>query len=141
MGPLRRGLILAALSVPGPAWAGACQTLRPDWDGTPVSAWTEAVLLLGSPVSLVLLLASALVLRLRHAWAALAVVVAWSFLVSAVTFFDPSGGLRSAAAAEGCVGSPSVFIAIVGAICVGLVLYAGNATKPGPANPDQDNTG
>ncbi len=111
--------------MPMPAWAQVCETVRPNWDGGPVSAWSEAILILGSPASLVLLIASALVLRFRSSWGALAVCVAWSFLVSAFTFFDPTGGMRTAAAAEGCIGSPALFIAIVGAICVGLILYTG----------------
>jgi len=50
MGPVRRGLILAAL--PGPALAGeACSRLRPGWDGTPVSVWAEAAALFGSPMA------------------------------------------------------------------------------------------
>ncbi|MCR9114981.1 MAG: hypothetical protein NXH84_17005 [Rhodobacteraceae bacterium] len=113
--------------LPLPAWAGVCETLRPTWDGTPVSAWQEAIWLLGTPISLFLLLASALVIRFRRSWAALAVILAWSFLVSAFTFYDPTGGQRTAAAAEGCVGSPVLFIAVVGAICVGLLVYTGKA--------------
>lgn len=102
-----------------------CAQVRPDWDGGPVSAWSEAILLFGSPISLALLLCTALVLRFRTAWGGLIVFVAWSFAVSAVTFFDPTGGLRAAATAEGCIGSPTLFIALVAAIGIGTLLYTG----------------
>ena len=110
--------------------SGACDSFRPEWDGGSVSAISEALLLFQTPAALVLLLASALVLRFRSAWGALAVFVGWSMLVSAFTFFDPTGGTRSAAMAEGCVGSPTLFIAIALGISVGLILYTGQPTKP-----------
>jgi hypothetical protein len=127
MGPLRRGLILTALLIlPVAARAqDVCAKVRPDWDGRPVPAWEEAILLFGSPASLVMLFTSALVLRFRSAWGALAVFVGWSLLVSAFTLYDPTGGQRIAAAAEGCIGSPVLFVAIVMAIGVGLLLYTG----------------
>ncbi|MFN3208950.1 MAG: hypothetical protein ACE369_08115 [Roseovarius sp.] len=118
----------AALLAALPASARAqevCAQVRPDWDGTPVPAWEEAILLFGSPASLALLFASALVLRFRSAWGALAVFVGWSFLVSAFTLFDPTGGQRIAAAAEGCIGSPALFVAVVMSLGVGLLLYTG----------------
>jgi len=112
------------------AHAGICATFRPGWDGAAVSAWAEAATLFASPAALVLLLASALVIRLRHAWGAAAVCLGWSALLSVLTFLDPTGGRRAAAMAEGCVGSPVVFILAVGAICVALVLYTGRPQKP-----------
>lgn len=135
MGPLRRGLILIQIAaLPVPAWADSvCTQVRPNWDGTPVSAWSEAILLFGSPIALILLLATALAVRLRSTWGGLAVFVGWSFMVSAVTFFDPTGGARTAAAAEGCIGSSTLFITLVAVLSVGTLLYTGNR-----ANPDED---
>jgi len=127
MGPLRGGVIAALL--PAPAMAGVCEAFRPGWSGSPVGPWAEAAALFGSPASLVLLLATAIVMRLRSQWGAAAVCVAWSLLVSAFTFFDPTGGQRAAAMAEGCVGSPVVFIAAVGLICVAMVLYTGRGAR------------
>ncbi|QFT97450.1 hypothetical protein FIU85_09070 [Roseovarius sp. THAF8] len=124
-------VLLAALPVPARAQE-VCARVRPDWDGAPVPAWEEAILLFGTPASLVLLLASALVLRFRSAWGALAVFVGWSLLVSAFTLFDPTGGQRIAAAAEGCIGSPVLFISIVMAIGVGLLLYTGKPKDDTP---------
>ena len=126
MGPFRRGLIAAILvSLPLPAWAEVCDKVRPGWDGTPVSAWQEALWIMGSPASLVLLVASALVIRFRHAWGGLAVFVGWSFLVSAFTIYDPTDGMRAQASAEGCIGSPTLFIATVAVIAIGILLYTG----------------
>ena len=107
-----------------------CDAFRPGWDGTPVGAWAEAVALFASPAALVLLAATALVVRLRSPWGAAAVCVGWSLLVSGVTVFDMSGGQRRAAMAEGCVGSPVLFVAFVSALCVAAVLLAGKG-RPG----------
>ena len=126
MGSVRRGLILACL--PLPAWAGACDTLRPDWDSVPVSSWIEAVNLFASPLSLILLLATAVVLRFRSPWGGLMVCLAWSFVVSALAFLGLGGEQRTTAMAEGCIGPPTVYIAAVAALCVITVLYTG---KPG----------
>ena len=122
MGPLRRGLILTLL--PGPALADACATVRPGWDGTQVSTWTEAVALFTSPAAVILLVISALALRLRSQWVSLGAFVGWGILVSTYTFLDPTGGTRPAAMAEGCVGTPTAFIVVVFALCIAMVLYA-----------------
>ena len=44
--------------------------------------------------NLILLLASVAVARFKWNWGALVVCVGWSALVSAFTFFDPTGGQR-----------------------------------------------
>ncbi|WP_338550135.1 hypothetical protein [Roseovarius phycicola] len=127
MGPLRRGLTaaLALICLPLPAFAEVCDKVRPGWDGMPVSMWQEALWLFGSPAALFLLFCSALVFRFKNSWGALAVFVGWSFLVGAFTFWDPTGGVRDGAIAEGCVGSPAVFVVVVLVISVGLLLYTG----------------
>lgn len=118
--------------LPMPAWAqDACATIRPGWDGMPVSAWQEAMTLFSSPIALILLVASAFVIRFRSSWGAMAACLAWSFLITAVTFFDPTGGMRTAADAQGCVGSPSIFIALVAALSVGMILYTGRPPNEG----------
>lgn len=129
MGPVRGTLTLLAALLPGPALARACDTLRPGWDGTPSTALAEALHLFASPAALLLLAATAIVLRFRSQWGGVAVCVGWSLLVSAVTFFDLTGGQRAAAMAEGCIGRPTLFIAAVAAICVATILY----TAPRPA--------
>ena len=120
MGPLRGGVILAL--IPGAALAEVCDKARPGWDGGPVSALQEAIFLFSTVPALVLIVATALAFRFRSAWGGLVVVVLWTVLVSMRTMFDPSG-LNSLALAEGCVGSPALFIGIVAAICVAIVLY------------------
>ncbi len=118
---------LPGVLVPGAAFAEVCDKLRPDWSGGPVSAFQELFNLAATPPALLLLVVSALVIRFRHQWGALAVVVLWTVYASALTMFDPTG-LRAPALVEGCVGSPALFIVTVAAICVGLILY----TSPKP---------
>lgn len=130
MGPVRRGLTLASLAaLPLPAWADACAAYRPGWDGTRVTALEEALTLMMSPAALFLLITTALALRLRRQWLTLTLCVAWSGLVAVVTFIDLPGGTRQEALAQGCIGPPSIFIAIAGALCVALVLVTGPKPK------------
>ena len=121
MGPVRRGLILAALA-PGAAFAGACETLRPGWDGTPATSVSEALFLASTLPALILFLATALALRFRSQWGGLAVVCLWTAFVTVLSMVDPTG-LQAPAMAEGCVGSPGLFIAVIAAICVATILY------------------
>lgn len=121
MGPFRRGVALA-LALPNAAWSEACNKTRPDWDGSAVSALDEALYLAATPATLVLILGSMIAVRFRHQWGALAVVVLWTLLVSMVAMGDPTG-LRAQEIAEGCIGSPALFIAAVAAICVGMIIY------------------
>ncbi|WP_299694077.1 hypothetical protein [uncultured Tateyamaria sp.] len=123
MGPLRRGLILTL--VPGTAWAEVCDKARPGWDGTQASAVSEAVNLMTSPAGLILLLISALALRFRYQWVGLAAVLMWTAFITMVTMADPTG-IRADAMVEGCIGPPTLFIALAAAICVAIVLW----TKP-----------
>lgn len=130
MGSVRRGVILSL--APTPALAEACDKIRPGWDGGEVGAVSEAITLFSSPIALILLFLTALVFRFRSSRGALALCLFWSFLITAVTFFDPTGGVRTQAITEGCVGSPWLFIAVVGALSAGMVVYTGR-----PAEPDK----
>ncbi|MEM6940673.1 MAG: hypothetical protein AAF943_06420 [Pseudomonadota bacterium] len=121
MGPLRRGLTVA-LTTPAAAAAEVCADTRPGWKGGPVSAFDEALFLAMTPAALVLILASALAVRFRHQWGALIVVVLWSIFVSFIALGDPTG-VRALEIAEGCIGSPALFIAGVAAICGGMIYY------------------
>lgn len=124
MGPVRRRLITAAaLLGPAPAWADACTTVRPGWDGAEVTALGELLVMFQTPLVLILVLASALAVRLRHELGGVAVVVGWSIATYMVTGWGNSDGLRQAAMAEGCVGSPALFITVAVAIGIGVVLY------------------
>ena len=133
MGPLRgvsaqrrrrRALwTLCATLAPAPALAEVCDKVRPFWTpGRPATAVDELLGLMATPPSLVLLVLTALALRLRHAWGALAVVVLWSTWVSFAVMRTP-GPTLGAARAEGCIGPPTLFIAVVAAICVATILY------------------
>lgn len=133
MGPLRRGLILSLL--PGPALAAVCDDARPNWDGVPVTAFAEAVSLLSTPPALILLVATALVVRFKNQWGGLVVVVLWTLFASLLTMFDPTG-VREIATQEGCFGSPALFIAAVAAICVAMILYTAPRTPAGKTDGD-----
>ncbi|MEO0403027.1 MAG: hypothetical protein AAF214_11680 [Pseudomonadota bacterium] len=120
MGSVRGGLTFTL--VPGAAWADVCDKERPLWDGAPVSAVGEAIGLFTTPAGVFLIAATALALALRSQWGGLVAVLLWTGFITFVTMADP-GGLRSDAMIEGCIGSPTLFIAAVAAICVGTVLY------------------
>lgn len=124
MGPLRRRLIAGlALLGPTPAAAEVCATLRPGWDGTPVTGFGELLLMFQTPLVLILILASALAVRFRHELGGVIVVVGWSIATYMVTGWGNSDGIRQAAMTEGCVGSPALFITVAVAVGVGVVLY------------------
>ncbi|MEO0937762.1 MAG: hypothetical protein AAFY38_06375 [Pseudomonadota bacterium] len=109
--------------LPGAAWAEVCDKQRPDWNGVPVTAFGEAVTLLFSPIGLFLLISTVAALRFRSQWGGVAVTVGWTFFVTALTLWDPTGGVRDAAMREGCIGAPTLFIALAAAISVGTIIY------------------
>lgn len=125
MGSFRRQLTVAAvmLIAAGPAHAATCAQMRPHWTpGVPATAWDELIALMSTPPSLILILASLLAIRFAHQWGALIVVLLWTLWVSFVAMSTPDVG-RLAGMQEGCIGSPTLFIAAVAAICVGMILY------------------
>ncbi len=127
----RGGTTVACMLSASPALAEVCDKIRPGWDGAPASMLDEAIALMSTPPSLVLLLASALAIRLRHQWGALAVLIGWTIWISLLVFPTPDAA-ELAAIAEGCIGSPILFIAVVAAICVAMILY----TIPRPKRED-----
>ena len=117
-------LILAFLAGPTAAWAEVCDKVRPLWaPGSQATGWDELLGLMGTPPSLVLLVLSALAVRFRHQWGALIVVLLWTGWVSLVALVGVDNDVQALAIAEGCVGSPVLFIAVVAAICGGMILY------------------
>ncbi|MEL7116231.1 MAG: hypothetical protein AAGP08_11685 [Pseudomonadota bacterium] len=114
-------MALALYVLPSSAWAEVCAQIRPAWDGAPVTALQEALYLAGTAPVLVLVIASALVIRLRNQWGGLAVIVLWTVLITFIIRSDPSS-IEAQASAEGCIGSPALFITAVAAICVAIVL-------------------
>jgi Na+/proline symporter len=120
--------------VPVHALAEVCDKVRPFVGaGETGTALTEAASLMATPPSLVLLLLSAVAIRLRWQWAALGIVVLWSIWVSLVAMAAPDPAMQSAIDA-GCVGPPTLFIALVAAICGGMILL----TAPRKAKTDGD---
>ncbi len=126
-------LSIVALS-PNVAWAQSCADQRPNWvPGTDATVLTEAIALLSSPFSLILVIATVLCFRFKSQWGSVLVVVLWTALISLITFGDAGG--RAAGMSEGCIGSPSLFIAIIAVISVGLILYtAPRADKDGTSS-------
>ncbi|WP_094020245.1 hypothetical protein [Maliponia aquimaris] len=119
-----RGIALAlTVLAPTSALAEACAQARPGWDGTPADALSETLYLASSLPSVVLIVATALALRFRSKWGGLAVVCGWSILISLLVFDSDPTGVRQMATNEGCIGSPTLFIALVAAICTGTILY------------------
>lgn len=108
--------------LPTSALAEVCDKIRPGWDGAAVTPLGEALFMFQTGPSLLLLVATAIALRFRSAWGGLVVVLLWTLLVSVLAMGDPFG-FDGQAQAEGCIGSPALFIGLVAAICVGTVLY------------------
>ncbi len=130
MGPLRRGLMTAGIVLgPAPAWAEVCEALRPDWDGDTVTATSELLLLFQTPLVLLLVLGTALAVRFRHELGGVIVVVGWSIATYVATGWGNSDGIREAALAEGCRGSPALFITVAVAVAIGVVLYTAPITR------------
>lgn len=121
MGSVRGGLILTL--IPSAAFAEVCDKMREDWDGQSVSAFEEALFLFSSWPALILILATLAALRFRSQWGGLLVCVGWSGLIYLVTFGSDRDGVLAQAQAEGCIGSPALFIGAVLAICTGTILY------------------
>ena len=92
----------------------------------------EALALFASPFSLILLIATVICVRFRHQWGSVAVVVLWTALVSLIALSDAGG--RADGMAEGCIGSPTLFIAIVAIMSVALILYT--APRSDTQRPD-----
>lgn len=113
--------------LPGVASAQDCAVQRPGWDGMPVGPVQEAVFLASSPAALVLLLGTVAALRFKSQWGSLAAVLGWTAFVTFLTMLAPAS--RELAMAEGCVGSPALFIGIIAAICVGIIFYTAPPIK------------
>ena len=113
-------LIFAA----SPAFAEVCEKARPNWQaGTQATVFTEFFALVSTPPSLILIVLTALTVRFRSQWGGLLIVVLWSIWVSIVSIVGRNNEVQQMAIAEGCVGSPVLFIGLVAAICIALILY------------------
>ncbi|MDU8944421.1 hypothetical protein [Ovoidimarina sediminis] len=120
---------LALMLAPLPALAEVCDKVRPLWEpGAPATGWDELLGLMATPPSLALLILSAAAIRFGHQWLVLTAVVGWSIWVSFVAMSAPDA-IRQQAIAEGCIGSPVLFIIVVAAICGGMILYTSRRAK------------
>ncbi|MCK0096596.1 hypothetical protein MWU60_13530 [Yoonia sp. F2084L] len=137
MGPIRRRLIWgAALLSPTSAFAEVCSQERPSWDGLPVTALGEFLILMQTPVVLLLIVVTALVIRFRSEWGGLIVVVGWSLSTYLVIDWAGTNPIRTSAINEGCIGNPALFIVVAAAVCIGVVLYTA-PLKRGNKSGDQ----
>lgn len=124
MGPIRRRLICAAaLFSPTYGFADACQIERPHWDGVPVSMIQEFLILMQTPIVWVLIIATAIVIKLRHEWGGLIVVIGWSLSTYLAIDWAGTDPNKAAAINTGCIGNPSLYIIVAVATCIGVVLY------------------
>ncbi|MCT4557859.1 MAG: hypothetical protein N4A61_07345 [Pelagimonas sp.] len=126
---------IAALVAPGAAWAEVCDKVRPLWDPAsgPATLVDEALHLASLPPSLILMVGTALAVRLRSQWGGLAVVSGWSILISVLVFGNrgDATGIHQHALSEGCIASPALFIGVVTAICIATVIYTAPAKGRG----------
>jgi len=83
--------------------------------------WSETLALAMSPLCLLLLAGTLLAVRFKSKWGGAVLVLGWAALVTQVSMFP--GSVIAAGRQEGCLGSPALFIALVGALCVGMILY------------------
>ena len=123
MGPLRTGLIFAALPVP--ALAEVCDKINPMWNETPVSFWLEPVEVFSNPLLFLLVLIVLPGAIYRHpAWQT-AGVFASSFLTLFVsTPLWSSDEVRAQAMVEGCMAPPYLSTAFAAAITLYAIVRA-----------------
>ncbi|MGX9356442.1 hypothetical protein ACS3SW_15140 [Roseobacteraceae bacterium S113] len=111
----------ALVFMPTSAHASFCDTERPNWDGSPATQLDEAITLFMAPTGLFLIGATAVAVLFRHAIGAGIACVMWAFYVTAIIMRgDPAYMM---AAMEGCIGQPTLFVALAAAICLSAVIY------------------
>jgi hypothetical protein len=97
--------------------------VRPNWDGMPVTALNELLIVMQTPVVLLLIVGTALAVRFRNEWAGLVAVVGWSLSTFLVIDWTGSDTVRASAIEEGCIGNPVLFVAVAVVVSIGVVLY------------------
>ena len=123
---MKLALVLALIATP--ALAEVCDKARPDWDGTPATLTSEAVMLFMSPIGLFLLGALAVAVVFRHAMGTALVALMWSFYITMLIWPDTSG-IRDGMLSEGCAAPPTLFIAASALLCLAAVIYAHRGEK------------
>lgn len=127
MGPLRRGLILAA--IPAPAFAGVCEQVRPIWStkGIDVTIWTEPLYSLTNPLLFMMILIALAGSAFRHIGVQMAGIIAASFLtifVSQRLWASDHLGIWERATIEGCIAPPYVTTAFAAVLTVYTIIRA-----------------
>jgi len=126
MGPLRRGLILAAL--PAPAFAEVCQQVRPLWSpGIDVTIWSEPLYTLTNPLLFIMIVIALAGSAFRHIGVQMAGIIASSFLlifVSQRLWATDHLGIWARATREGCLAPPYVATAFAAALAVYTIIRA-----------------
>jgi hypothetical protein len=127
MGPIRRGLILAA--IPGPAFAGVCDQVRPLWspNGIDVNIWSEPLYTLTNPLLFMMIIIALAGSAFRHVALQMAGIVASSFLLMFVSqrlWASDDLGIWARATAEGCIAPPYVTTAFAAALTVYTIIRA-----------------
>lgn len=130
---------VAILGVLLPTYAVAevCDKIRPNWDPTSgsVTAWGEATFFFQSPLGIVCLGAFALaVLTFKSTWALASAVgsAGLGLLIYINGTLDDPNGFSQQSVAEGCVGEPTLAVAICATICfICIGILSRNRRKEG----------
>ena len=115
-------LWLCIMLLPTTAFAEVCDKERPLWDGTPTTAWSEAIILLTSPSQIILLAATMLAIWYGWRIACLILALIWVAFIPMMLTRDLDD-MTWEASREGCIGSPILFMGLCSAISV-LSFYA-----------------
>lgn len=103
-----------------------------------MTALSEFLWLLQTPIVLLLIIGTALAVRFRHEWGGLIVVVGWSLATFLITGWGSQDGATAAAMIEGCVGPSWLFIGMACALCIGVVVYTAPLKKRDTTTGDDD---
>ena len=127
MGPVRRGLILAAF--PAPAFAEVCGQVRPIWspNGIDVTIWTEPLYSLTNPLLFMMIIIALAGSAFRHVGVQIAGIIASSLLLMFVSqrlWASDDLGIWARAMREGCLAPPYVTTAFAAALTVYTIIRA-----------------
>ena len=101
----------------------ACEIFNPGWDGEAVSELHEALVIVSNPISIALLILSALPIWRGSLWLALTTSFLWAVWTSHIFVTDMMDDPRRTAADLGCIGHSTLFIGLAIALCAAMTLY------------------
>lgn len=119
MGPFRRRLTVALAVLPVPALADVCADVRNGWQAAsgPATAWGEGLYILSSPAGLVALALLAIGLWRPSPWRS-AFLAFPALALAALILFSRQAPTAQQAAADGCIGSPVLGVAVLAGLAV-----------------------